>query len=137
MSNPIFHLEMPNRPRSLRMIAGALRAAMEEPGFSKPDIHHLELAVDEACTNVLEHAYPRGVKGMFEVQCFLEMGRLIVRVRDEGISFDPFQSPGYQPGDPQSRGLGSFLMRRNADEMRYLNLGCEGKAFELIKHLPL
>jgi len=68
MSNPIFHLEMPNRPRSLRMIAGALRAAMEEPGFSKPDIHHLELAVDEACTNVLEHAYPRGGVDILRLQ---------------------------------------------------------------------
>ena len=68
------------------------------------------LAVDEAVTNVVEHAYPRAV-GVVRLQLVQwECGELLVAVEDEGTWLPP-SDPGY-------RGRGLLLIERLADQSR-------------------
>ncbi len=61
----------------------------------------IRLAVTEACTNVVVHAYPDGSEGPLEVMATLEGQALTVVVRDEGEGITPRpDSPGLGLGLP-------------------------------------
>ena len=81
------------------------------------------VAVDEACTNSMEHAYDGQPDGEVRVCCYVECDDFVVRVTDYGRSFDP---SAVAPPDLSSPiedrpigGLGLFLMRRLMDGVEY------------------
>ena len=63
------------------------------PGLDDSDIYSVELAVDEACTNVIEHAY-QGIEGG-DIECTFDAGEeaLTIIIRDHGQPFDPSSVP--------------------------------------------
>jgi serine/threonine-protein kinase RsbW len=132
----LFALRVPNDVRSIRLVLGALTAALDTLGFATDDANKLRLAVDEACTNVLKHAYRPDESATYDVECSIEFGKLKVRVKDNGLPYDPFHTPHYDPAHPGGKGLGMYLMEQLAHEVRYVNLGREGKAFDILYTLP-
>jgi serine/threonine-protein kinase RsbW len=78
----------------------------------------LQLAVDEACTNIVLHGY-RGREGSIAVSCRVEDGLVVVELFDTAPPFDPTCAPPPSlDGDAASRpvgGLGIYLMRKMAD----------------------
>ncbi len=92
-------------------------------GFSEKRIHQIELALEEALVNVFRYAYPESC-GEVEVVCREKGGRLVIDIIDSGVPFDPGDVP-----DPDTKncsirekklgGLGCFLIRKMADEVRY------------------
>lgn len=83
------------------------------------------LAVTEACTNVVMHAYPDGrdapdgVSGSYEVRVWVQHQRLIVTVRDQGQGIAP------RLGGKTGLGLGLPLMLAICDEVAFAH-GAEG-----------
>jgi serine/threonine-protein kinase RsbW len=83
------------------------------------------LAVDEAVSNIIEHAYAEIGEGEAEikVQVCVDPERLIIIIKDTGISFDPseVETPDIHRHIQEGRknGLGIFLMRQIMDEVRY------------------
>ncbi len=57
-------------------------------GFSYDDIEDIKLAVAEACTNAVLHAYPQGEEGDVRIRCLVFPDRLQILVADKGTSFD-------------------------------------------------
>jgi len=100
-------------------------------GISKKDANKLELIVEEACMNVIEHAFEQGEVGMFYIIITRKPGQLVISVRDKGLPFD-FQ----QVKRGENSGLGMVLMKAFADEIHFMNLGREGKEVVFIKNLP-
>ncbi len=104
------------------------------------DVNWMTLAVEEACLNVIQHAFEPGEHGFFELAVETPPGALIVAVEDNGIPFYPemILKPGLDTGleDDPVQGLGARLIRGAVDETVYLNLGNRGKRLELIKKLP-
>jgi len=95
---------------------------LERLGVPGEAVQALELAVDEAVTNIILHGYPSS-NGRIWISCGVE-GRMVrVRIEDEGVPFDPTVAP--EPdleGDADERpigGLGIHLIRRMTDELRY------------------
>ena len=97
--------------------------ASETCGLSRDSIYKVELAVDEAFTNIIEHAY--GGESQEEIQCTCKIGEdgLTVTLRDCGHPFDPQSVPDpdldasleeREPG-----GLGLFFMRQLMDEVHF------------------
>ncbi len=92
-------------------------------GFSDKDVYSIQLAADEAASNVIEHAYAGNSKATFELDCVFSNNQLVITLLDHGKQFDPSKVP--QPdlkadlSDRKIGGLGIYLMRKLMDEVRY------------------
>jgi anti-sigma regulatory factor (Ser/Thr protein kinase) len=97
---PDLELTLPSRPENVAVVRHALGGfgdALDVPDQALADI---KLAVTEACTNVVVHAYPDG-EGPLGVSAWVRDERLTVVVHDEGQGMLPRpDSPGLGLGLP-------------------------------------
>jgi len=98
----------------------------------------LKLAVDEACTNVIEHGY-EGRSGTIRLSVAENGGSLTVIIEDRGLPFDPSSvaPPDLSAGwrDRKIGGLGWHFIRSCVDEIRY-EPGADGRnRLTLVKKL--
>jgi len=100
-------------------------------GLQEADANKLELIVEEASLNVIEHAFDDDEKGVFEIIILRKPGQLVISIRDKGLPFDFHK---VKPGE--NSGLGMVLMKALADEIHFVNLGREGKEVVFVKNLP-
>jgi sigma-B regulation protein RsbU (phosphoserine phosphatase) len=122
----------------------ALRIYLRDFGAPAEVSEDVILAVDEACTNVLQHAYPDGgVEDNFRLRVDLEGDRILIEVLDDGIGFDGF---GYLAGHRRPEDFEEpALSGRGMDVMRKLMTTVEvesptatgGTRLRLIRQLPL
>ena len=91
--------------------------------LSEAQVYAVQLAVDEAVTNIIEHAYRDRAPEDFEITCEKLPDGFQVVLRDHGKSFDPNSIPEPLLNVPleelRSRGLGVFLMRKMMDVVEY------------------
>jgi anti-anti-sigma factor len=101
---PDFVSEVPAEPGRLSVLRQGLEAWLTELGVGETDIASIEIAVLEAATNSVEHAYPDG-GGTVRVEGQLDgQGRVCMSVIDRG-TWRP------APADPGHRGRGLMMMR--------------------------
>lgn len=122
-------LILPNRPDSLKPLLAFAREKAGGLGYSEQGQGEIELALEEAATNVIEHAYEPGEKGHYEVTFARLPGRLLLSIEDRGRRFGLGEEGG-------SFGLGFRLMKAFAQEVRFISLGERGKRLEIYKALP-
>jgi anti-sigma regulatory factor (Ser/Thr protein kinase) len=106
-------------------------------GFDDKATKDIELAAEEAVSNVIQHAFSPGEKAEFSVICeAIGLGLKIV-IKDKGQPFDPSSAPDYDADHPDEAdaGLGLYLMRQFMDEISFHILGREGKELHLVKYL--
>lgn len=114
----------------LSAVSSFVREISTRLGLTGNDIERLELVVEEACMNVIEHAYDPGEQGSFDIVILRKPGQVVVAVEDQGLPFD------FKKFDVEKEsGLGIILMKAFADEIHFLNLGRRGKRVELAKNL--
>ncbi|MCK7520591.1 MAG: ATP-binding protein [Ignavibacteriales bacterium] len=93
-------------------------------GFNDKDIYNIQLATDEAASNIIEHAYEGVSDGLLELSCGSE-GRLPSRSSlwiTANRSIHPMIPAPDLKADLSERkigGLGIFLMRKLMDEVHY------------------
>ena len=106
-------------------------------GFSAKDIYSIQLAADEAASNIIEHAYEGIPEGEMEIGCGLRGDALIITLHDHGLPFDPSTvKPPNLTADLSERqigGLGVYLMRKLMDEVRYESGSGDGNLLTLVK----
>ena len=86
-----FELQVESDPRNLEIIGDFIAKTMKALGAKdEKDIFEVQLAVDEACTNIMEHAYS-GKTGKITIQCRLSPNKkeFTVKLIDQGKPFDP------------------------------------------------
>ena len=92
-------------------------------GFGSKDVYDIQLAVDEAASNIIEHAYEGVKNGVLEISCSVKDGAITIVMVDYGESFDSSAIPPPDlKADLSERkigGLGIFLMRKLMDEVHY------------------
>ncbi len=91
-------------------------------GCCREDSFDVMLAVQEACTNVVKHAYGEG-RGDMEVHLVFSKGRVIVEVRDWGKGFDMDSLSDPDPFHPREGGYGIFIIKRIMDRIEYIRGG--------------
>lgn len=114
-------LTVPASVDQLQRIAGMAAKAAEAVGFDSTQVCRIELAVDEACSNIIEHAYD-GEPGEIGVEILPERQRqLTIILTDTGKSFDPDRIPEYVPcksiDEIKIGGLGLHLMKQAMDDV--------------------
>ena len=92
-------------------------------GFVDREIFSIQLAADEAASNVIEHAYAGIANGEMECSCWVEGDLLVITLHDDGKPFDParVKQPDLKAdlSKRQIGGLGVYLIRQLMDEVRY------------------
>jgi sigma-B regulation protein RsbU (phosphoserine phosphatase) len=83
----------------------------------------MNLALEEAVTNVILYAYPSGSDGLVDIEAILRKDSLEFIITDSGIPFDPTQAPVADVTlDVEKRpigGLGIYLVRTIMDVVKY------------------
>lgn len=116
-----------NNLRELGAMHGFVREAAIQAGFSNEALGDIELAVVEACANVIKHAYRRVPVGSacFEIQVQVAFGALEIVITDWGDPFDPPRSLLPRPdaermaAEGRRGGMGIFFMQQLMDEVAW------------------
>ena len=132
------NITFPARFEFLDEIREFVAQVAREGGFNEKETYSLQLAADEAASNIIEHAYDGVSDADLDITCDMHDNALIITMHDTGIPFDP--STVKQPNlkadlsERQIGGLGIYLMRKLMDEVRYESHAKTGKLLTMIKH---
>jgi serine/threonine-protein kinase RsbW len=134
-----FKLIVDSRVERLSEIAAFVENAAQTSGLDDDQTYDVQMAVDEACTNVIQHAYRGSKKGSIEIACEKRGNEFVVTIRDFGKSFDPHQVPRPNPHDPLSRrgigGLGLFFMEKMMDRIEFAFSKKNGNLLTMVKKI--
>ena len=127
----------PARFEYLDEIRDLVAQTAREGGFSEKAVYSLQLAADEAASNIIEHAYEGVTDAFFEITCDMLDDSIVITMHDTGRPFDP--SKVKQPNikadlsDRQIGGLGIYLMRKLMDEVSYESNSTTGNLLTMTK----
>lgn len=131
MKNNADYIEMkvPAQPEYVGIIRLTLSGVASRMGYTYDEIEDLKIAVSEACTNAVQHAYKEDKNGKVSIRFGVFEDRLEVIVADEGDSFDFDQkqqdlgpyTPSHTVDQLSEGGLGLYLMETLMDEVRVQN----------------
>ncbi|MFQ6056054.1 MAG: ATP-binding protein [Methanosarcinales archaeon] len=127
-----------NKMEELPKMIDFVTYAMEYFGLDEEKIFDVQMAVDEACTNIIQYAYPMEEEGIIEIFCKIIDGNFAVIIKDYGKPFNPNSVPipdlTANLEERKEGGLGIFFMKELMDELRYeYKNGCE--TLIMIKYL--
>ena len=139
-------LEIPCHGSYLGRIRNAVADLARKIGFNEDEIARIEIAVGEACSNILKHAYAPGkvwCRHSRDPQIRLDArnvdDQLVVELNDHGARFD-FAS--YQPADidrnlrkMDAGGYGISIIRQMMDEVQYSSNDQTGNTVRMVKYL--
>ncbi len=118
-----FTLHVPSSTENLTMIREFVTYVGGQAGLDETNVGKIELAVDEACANVMEHAYEHDATKEIVIRATFDEKELHITVKDTGRGFDPNSVP---PVDLEqlvaarkSGGLGMSLMKSLMDKVWY------------------
>ncbi len=109
-------LTIPARAEYIALCRLALTGLSRLQEFGEEVLEDLKLALTEACTNSVRHAYDEGSPGTVEIVYELHPNKLVIEVSDEGGGFDPDERVGGEPALNEG-GLGIAIIRAIADEV--------------------
>lgn len=123
--------------KNLAKIGDFIGQAAMQAGLNDKAVYAIQMAVDEACTNIIEHAYGGEGKGQIKLTCRIEDEGLKVTICDQGNPFDPDQVPKLDVQAPLSarkrRGMGMFFIYNLVDTVEYKFSTPQGNQLILFK----
>jgi serine/threonine-protein kinase RsbW len=128
MSDPIvITLDLPAAHRYLNIASaciGALVERIEDVPDREMASYTIQLAVQETCANIVDHAYAATATGRISIELVLYAAarQLVVEIYDTGGAFDPSQAREPDLDNAQVRGYGLFLMNKLMDSVVYERL---------------
>ena len=127
-------LSMPAKAEYITLGRLALTAIARVRPLSEETLSDLKLALTEACTNSVRHAYREG-GGTVDIVYHLEPDRLVVEVTDDGRGFDPAERDDGSNGELNEGGLGIAIIRAVADEVEIGERESGGSRLRFVKFL--
>lgn len=139
-------LHVPSRYGYLRIVRQSVMDTCVRAGLSEFDAAQLEMAVDEACANIIEHSYggesntSAGSQDTgIHINLIHQKDRVMVEIYDHGKGFE---FDGYETLKPEdyldgehSRGLGMYIIRKFVDNLEYTRGTSNGNCLKLTKRL--
>ena len=129
-------LTVASDPKNMRIVRALVALAAEVAGFPKQDGKCACLAVDEACTNIIRHAYGGDPAKRIEVRLGIHADRLDVTLRDWGRTVDPATIRPRDLADVRPGGLGVHFIREIMDAVAYEPTHGVGTVLRMTKRLP-
>ncbi len=119
-SKRLLQLRFPARAAELKKIRDAIRKAVEGCGCSAKSTADIVLAIDEACQNIIRHAYRGDSDNVIELEVEHRGDRLVFLLIDHAPPIDPSQVKPRDLEDIRPGGLGTYFIRRVMDEVEFL-----------------
>ncbi|MEM8486055.1 MAG: ATP-binding protein [Bacteroidota bacterium] len=127
MASSTYKLTIPSSTRYLEDVRRFIETHTVEAGFNTQSVEQFKVAVDEACTNVIKHAYSGEDSHELNIKVIVDSDRFTVCIRDKGVAFRPKE---YNEPDifelakrRQAGGFGVHIMRRLMDHVEYSSQG--------------
>jgi serine/threonine-protein kinase RsbW len=105
-------LELPADASLLPRTRWAITGYIEELGAGPEVAGDVILALDEACANVVRHAFPEGSAGHYRLSADLDRDELVFEVEDDGVGFDPIEAIATEASLQDTHGRGLRLIRQ-------------------------
>lgn len=113
----------PARFEFLDEIRDLVAQIARDGGFSDKAIYSLQLAADEAASNIIEHAYAGVTDAFLFISCDMQGDDIVIVMRDTGKPFNlsSVKDPNLTAdlSKRQIGGLGVYLMRKLMDTVQY------------------
>lgn len=139
-----WHLLLPGTVDSLPHIRHMVDEAAARCGFAGEEIGKIEMAVDEACTNIIEHAYHalsdhNSARPEIEVRAQGFQDRLEITILDRSPqNFPIHEQSGINAesyiAEQRRRGLGLFIIRSFVDDVQHRFIEGHGNELLLVKY---
>lgn len=134
-----FALHVPSSTENLAMIRDFVSKIGAMAGLDEREVMKLELAVDEACANVIEHAYGMDHSKEVKVRAILDPDKIQIEIVDTGQSFNPngVRQLNLEELVAQRKngGLGLRLIKSIMDDVNYQIVPGEKNELRMIKRL--
>ncbi len=104
---------------TLRIIRREVQEFLSLVPLSEEVCFFIVSGVDEACSNILRHAYPKTGKGEIRIRLKRLKKGIRISIRDFGEPCDPEKIGGRDLDDIRPGGLGTHLIRQAFDRVRY------------------
>ena len=134
-----FTLQVPSSTANLALIREFVTTVGQQAGMTEAEIGKLELAVDEACANVIEHAYGHDASKEVVIRANLDDDAITFIIVDTGKGFDPSKIAQEDLEKLiQARkdgGLGMRLIKKLMDEVQYEIVPGQKNELRMIKRL--
>ena len=116
------HMKIDSHLDQIERIGRFIQEAAQDAGFDEMECYACELAVSEACENIILHGYGDDSTGEIEVSVQTAPDNITIELWDDAPPFDPVNRPTkLDPpiDDPPIGGLGLVIMHKVMDEMEY------------------
>ncbi len=131
-------VKFPGRFDSLVEISEFVTKEARQAGLNETAVFAVQMAVDEACTNIIEHAYGGESQGEIDCTCLAVDEGFKVTLVDRGRPFDPKKVPEPDLTSPLKKrkegGLGLYFMRKLMDEVQFGFDAQHGNVLTMVKH---
>lgn len=124
--------------KNLSVISEYIILHAEEAGFSASEVYAIQTSVDEACANIIDHAYEGENIGVIEITIRVIKNEFRIILKDDGEPFNPEGVPDPDITSPleirKERGLGIFFMRQLMDKVIFEFSQSKGNTLTLVKY---
>ena len=110
-----------SRTSRLKLLRCVVRDAADMIGFDEQATDAVVLAVNEACTNIIQHAYRMDPNGRIDVTLIQEQGALVIQLRDYAHKVDVKKVCSRDLDDVRPGGLGVHLIDSLMDECEFID----------------
>lgn len=132
----LMQLRVTARANRLRLIRNAVRETSEFCGFAKKEVADIVLAVDEACQNVIRHAYGSEGEGDISIELRKRPDAMVIVIRDFADPVDLSKIKPRDLDDIRPGGLGTYLINEVMDEVDFLPPPIDGgNLLRLVKNI--
>jgi len=122
----LVRLAFPSEPARLRQVRDAVRRTAERSGCSADGVEDTVIAVDEACQNVIRHAYHGAADGEIVLEIYRKGDTLVIYLRDFAEAVDKDKISPRDLDDLRPGGLGTHFMREVMDEVKFMPPPADG-----------
>lgn len=128
-------LDVPSDPALMAAVRAVTDKISSAAGLTAEEGDKLVLAVDEACTNVIRHAYGNRREGRITITFTAGADRLEITIRDFGTGADPATFRGRKFEEVRPGGLGMHFIASAVDRIEYDRQPGGGMVLKMVKFI--
>ena len=125
---------LPKEAETVALLRGVVGNALGVFGVTRDCIEDIQLALSEACTNVIQHA---AAEDAYEVRLEVDDQRCAISVKNVGGGFDATGLAGVMPDSSSQRGRGVAIMRAVMDSVEFESQPESDSIVHLVKGLAV